>query len=248
MRKLMYLAAAMLAAMLTVGVSAPAASPGPAEAGRKVTFVNHSGERIWLGSRVNDDGSGNLSGLPAIEDGQSADITVPSAEHWRGKFFARQGCKDEGGKFHCEVGDCGPKADQCTTGEQPSSLAEVNFDGKDKLAPWYNVSYVNAVSLPITIEPIDGKGQPGSTQCEEVGCSEKLLQHCPPENLTKDGSGKPVLCTNPNRDAKTAYSDAMTKHCPKAYAWSKQDTEGGNQVMRDCPDCGGFTVTFHRGT
>ncbi len=50
---------------------------------------------------------------------------------------------------------------------------------------------------------------------------------------------------NPNRDARTAYSNALSAQCPKAYAWSKQDTEPGNQTVYDCPACTGFTVTFH---
>ncbi|MEV8404760.1 hypothetical protein AB0R12_02830, partial [Streptomyces niveus] len=32
----------------------------------------------------------------------------------------------------------------------------------------------------------------------------ELLSACPPENLTKDAAGKPIVCVNPNRDAKTA--------------------------------------------
>jgi hypothetical protein len=53
-----------------------------------------------------------------------------------------------------------------------------------------------------------------------------------------------VLCVNPNRDATSAYSDAIKKHCPKAYAWSKQDQETGNKTMRQCAKCKGFVVTF----
>ena len=67
-----------------------------------------------------------------------------------------------------------------------------------------------------------------------------------PENLTKEqGTGRPLVCVNPNRDAKTAYSEALTQKCPKAYAWSKHDAEAGNQVMRQCSKCNGLTVTFH---
>jgi hypothetical protein len=54
-----------------------------------------------------------------------------------------------------------------------------------------------------------------------------------------------MLCVNPDRDAQTAYSTALSSHCPYAYSWSKADTVPGNQVMRDCTKCSGFTVTFH---
>lgn len=251
MRTFVSVTITLLLTMLALGGTAATAQDTSTAADRTITFVNRSGETLWLGSNVNPDGSANLTGLPVLEDGQSADVAIPESGdpgHWRGKFFARQGCTGEsGGSFHCEIGDCGPLADQCTTGEQPASLAEFNFDRGDELAPWYNVSYVNAVSLPITIEPRDATVPPGSTECEAVGCSEPLLGYCPPENLTSSPDGTPRLCTNPSRDEKTPYSDAVNEHCPKAYAWSKQDTEDGNQTMRQCRECSGFTVTFHSG-
>ncbi|MGI5347405.1 glycosyl hydrolase [Streptomyces sp. CA-250714] len=215
-----------------------------------VTLRNETENRIWVGATVNADGSAPLTDLPVLDPGQSATVTVPEragAGHWRGKFFARQGCSgEEGSTFHCAVGDCGPFADRCTTGEQPASLAEFNFDTADKQAPWYNVSYVNAVSAPITITP-DGVAPPeNGGECASVGCPTDLLAHCPPENLTKDKStGKPQVCINPNRDAKTAYSEALKQQCPTAYGWSKHDAENGNQVVRQCSKCKGLTVTFH---
>lgn len=248
-RALFPVLAALAAAALMAAGGASAGTTATAADGPTVTFVNQSGETLWIGSTVNADGSENLTGLPAIEDGRQATVTVPASDrHWRGKFFGRQGCTgDSGSSFHCAIGDCGPDAGGCTTGEQPASLAEFNFDPQDQLAPWYDVSYVNAVSVPITIDPAGSGARSPSAECEPVGCPDPLLQYCPPENLTKDGNGNPVLCTNPNRDAKTPYSDAISSHCPKAYAWSKQDTEGGNQTVRQCRGCSGFTVTFHHG-
>ncbi|RSM87576.1 Thaumatin pathogenesis-like protein [Kibdelosporangium aridum] len=244
MRKILCAVIAVIAALLAV-------TPAAAAADHTVTFVNRSGQTIWIGSGVNADGSVNFSRLPVLQNGQSATVTIPESSapnHWRGKFFARQGCTGEpGSTFRCKVGDCGPFPDRCTTGEQPASLAEFNFDRKDALAPWYNVSYVNAFSLPITIEPRDASAPPGSTECEWVGCSQNLLPFCPPANLSRWDDGTPMLCTNPNRDAKTPYSEAISSRCPKAYAWSKQDTEPGNQVVRQCRQCSGFTVTFHSG-
>jgi hypothetical protein len=249
--------------LLIVGVSGTAAvvqarSDGSDESFAKagaaaehtVTLQNQTDSRIWVGATVNADGSTPLAGLPTLDPGQSATITIPErsgAGHWRGKFFARQGCSgEEGSTFHCAVGDCGPFADRCSVGEQPASLAEFNFDTADALAPWYNVSYVNAVSVPITITP-DGVAPPqNGGECAEMGCPGDLLSVCPPENLTKEqGTNKPLVCVNPNRDAKTAYSDAINKQCPKAYAWSKQDAEAGNQTVRQCSKCSGLTVAFH---
>ncbi|GIJ50306.1 hypothetical protein Val02_71920 [Virgisporangium aliadipatigenens] len=228
-------------------------APPPAAAAvpHTVRFVNSSNQTIWIGSTVNADGSASLTGLPTLAPGQSATITIPenvAPGHWRGKFFARQGCTGASGStFHCLVGDCGVYADRCTTGEQPSSLAEFNFDPGDGLAPWYNVSYVNAFSLPITISPDNAPAPPpGGGSCQVMGCAKDLLPYCPAGNVTYHPStGARMLCTNPNRDAQTPYSEALKAQCPYAYSWSRHDQEPGNQVMRQCANCSGFTITFH---
>ncbi|WP_033355566.1 thaumatin family protein [Kitasatospora aureofaciens] len=211
-----------------------------------VTFVNHSSQKLWIGSGVNADGSKQFTRLPVLAPGQSATVTIPETAapfHWRGKFFARQGCGGASGStFHCRVGDCGPSADHCTTGEQPVGLAEFNFDSKDGAAPWYDVSYVNAFSLPITITPVNAA--PAGGGCETRGCATNLLPYCPPADLTRGPDGKPVLCTNPSRDTPSDYSRALSAKCPKAYTWSKQDQVPGNKVMQQCSRCSGFTVTF----
>lgn len=227
----------------------PAAATGGAE--HTVTFQNRTDSRIWVGSTVNADGSAALTGLPVLDPGQSATVTVPEhagAGHWRGKFFARQGCEgEEGSTFHCAVGDCGPYADHCSTGEQPTSLAEFNFDPADGLAPWYNVSYVNAVSVPITITP-DNVPVPESGACAKAGCAEELLSACPADDLVGDpATGEPLVCVNPNRDAKTPYSDMIAQKCPTAYGWSKQDAEPGNRTVYQCTECTGLTVAFGTG-
>lgn len=245
-------AAVKAGAVKADAVKADAVKTGAVKAGavkaanHTVTFVNRTGRKVWIGSAVNADGSQQMSGLPILESGQSATVTIPensAAGHWRGKFFARMGCTgDSGSTFHCQVGDCGKYAQRCELGEQPTSLAEFNFDTKDALAPWYNVSYVNAFSQPVTIAPNNPAGGGG---CATQGCTENLLPYCPTANLTRWADGKPMLCTNPNRDAKTPYSNAISSRCPRAYAWSKQDQEPGNQVMQNCGKCSGFTVTFH---
>ncbi|GLY97305.1 thaumatin family protein [Actinoplanes sp. NBRC 103695] len=163
-----------------VGDAFSGGSQAHAAGDHTVTFVNDSGEKIWIGSTVNADGSQNFGSLPILDPGQRATITIPESGepgHWRGRFFARQQCTGEpGSTFHCAVGDCGDAPDHCTiNSERPASLAEFNFDPADQWgSPWYNVSYVNAVSLPITITP-DGIPAPasGSQQCGEAGCANR---------------------------------------------------------------------------
>jgi hypothetical protein len=241
----------LLAPLLVAAFAAPvAAGAAPAVTDHTVTFVNQSGQTLWIGSTVNADGSVNFAHLPTLANGQSATVTIPedrAPNHWRGKFFARQGCAGTGSAFHCQTGDCGTAADHCTTGQQPVSLAEFNFDPSDSLAPWYDVSYVDAFSVPVTIAPDNAPPPPsGGGACQVMGCATVLLPYCPAADLKRNPStGAPMLCVNPNRDAQTDYSNALSAHCPYAYSWSKNDTVPGNQVMRDCTKCSGFTVTFH---
>ncbi|MFF3914327.1 thaumatin family protein [Streptomyces sp. NPDC001852] len=54
-------------------------------------------------------------------------------------------------------------------GEQPIGLAEFNFAMKDRDAPWYDVSYVNAFSLPITIAPRGAENVTKNGSCSKQG-------------------------------------------------------------------------------
>lgn len=240
--------------LLVACVAPSAAGATPARvvphADHTVTLVNRTGRTVWVGSEVNADGSAALDGLPTLDPGQSSTVDIPEhagAGHWRGTFFARQGCSGQDGvDFHCQLGDCGPHVDRCSTGEASVSLAEFDFDPSDSLAPWYDVSYVNAFSVPVTITPDGVTPPPDGGACATMGCPDDLLPYCPSQDLVTDpGTGGALECVNPNRDAQTSYSDAIGSHCPYAYAWSGADTVPGNQVVRDCTSCSGMTVTFH---
>jgi hypothetical protein len=260
----------LLAMALAMAVAGPghtasaSASPAPvathagglsgfaAAAAHTVTFVNRSGRTMWIGSVTNvnepDGDSVNFTDLPILQPGKAASVRIPEGRapgHWRGRFFARTGCSGEpGSTFHCAVGDCGPFARRCSVGPQPVSLAEFNFDTRNSMAPWYDVSYVDGFSLPITIAPVGAQHPTPNESCSVQGCTDNLLRFCPEPDKVRS-HGVVVLCVNPNRDAETSYSQAISTHCPKAYAWSKQDHDPGNRTMKQCAKCDGFTVTFH---
>jgi hypothetical protein len=238
----------MLASNTVTNAAVPTRAEAAAAVNHTVTLVNHTGRKVWIGSTVNADGSKKLVNLPILKPGQSATVTIPETAapgHWRGKFFAREDCTGKSGStFHCRLGDCGKFAQRCAKTEQDVSLAEFNFDPSDNNAPWYDVSYVNAFSVPITITPKNAV-TPAGGGCATAGCSKNLLPNCPAGNLTRWPSGKPMLCTNPSRDAQTAYSDMIGSRCPKAYGWSDADKPAGNKVMQQCSKCSGFTVAFH---
>ncbi|WP_333771563.1 thaumatin family protein [Streptomyces sp. IBSBF 2435] len=129
---------------------ATAATASPTATQHTVTLVNRTARTVWVVSSVNADGSTALTGLPALAPGASAAVAIPgntAAHHRRGTLFAREGCSGTpGSTFPCVLGDCGTATDRCTAGEQPVSLAEFTVDPSDSLAPWYDVSYVNAFS------------------------------------------------------------------------------------------------------
>jgi Ricin-type beta-trefoil lectin domain/Thaumatin family len=224
-----------------------------AAAAHTITFVNHSGETVWIGSLANSDGSRTIVGLPTLADGQSATVRIPddaSPPFWRGTFFARQRCGGQPGQsFHCLVGDCGVYADRCANGQQPVSLAEFNFDRNDSAAPWYDVSYVDAVSLPLTIEPRGADAGRAAGTCVRADCSgNQLLSACPAENARYDQqTGDRILCVNPNRDGQTAYTQALAAFSPRAYTWSTEDRAPGHTTVLNCGQCPDFVVTLHGG-
>jgi hypothetical protein len=60
-----------------------------AATGHTITFVNNSGEALWIGSTTNMDGSRNLDNLPVLVAGESVSLTIPDNQgpnHWRGRF------------------------------------------------------------------------------------------------------------------------------------------------------------------
>jgi len=245
-RKAAFLAVALLALGLIVVTS----TRSDAVTGERVTFVNATGETVWIGSGVNDDGSRPITGLPRLAPGESATIVIPDGDqpnHWRGRFWARQRCTGEpGSTFRCMVGDCGPYADRCVAGGQPASLAEFNFDQNNPHAPWYNVSYVDALSVAITIET-PGAPETDAGTCARWDCSGgQLLAACPEAHVIHDPrNGERVNCVNPNRDAESDYTVALRGFAPRAYLWSTHDTVPGNKTVYACPGCADFVVTFH---
>lgn len=240
---LLSVALGVVTALVMYGSSAQAAED------YTVTLVNHTGEKVWLGS-VAEKGSQQITGLPTVDDGKKATVRIPvnDSGKWFGKFVPRQKCGGEDGdSFHCKVGDCGPRVDRCSTyTPDPASYAEFHFDRNNSSGQWYNASYVDGFSVPVTVDA-NVESPPDSGECSRAGCPEDLMQHCPDGNVVEDpDTGKPLVCENPDRDSPdTEYSKAMSKHCPKAYSWSGNDTVPGNDVVRNCTKCNGFTVTFH---
>jgi Thaumatin family./Ricin-type beta-trefoil lectin domain. len=243
--------AVALVLVLAAGLIVVMSTRSVAVGGERVTFVNATAETLWIGAGENPDGSRRIGGLPTLRPGESATVVVPYGDgpgHWRGRFFARQRCSGSpGSTFHCLVGDCGVYPDRCERTAEPVSLAEFNFDQNDPLGPWYNVSYVDALSLAITIETPGAPGSAVAGSCVRWDCSGgQLLAACPEELAVKDPQrGDRVNCVNPNRDAESAYTAALRPFGPRAYLWSAHDLVPGAETVFNCAGCSDFVVTFH---
>lgn len=79
-----------------------------------------------------------------------------------------------------------------------------------------------------------------------MGCTTDLLPYCPAANVTNyPGTSTRMLCTNPNRDAQTATATRSAATARTRNSWSKADSVPGNQVIRQCANCTGFTITYY---
>ncbi|MFI6244469.1 ricin-type beta-trefoil lectin domain protein [Micromonospora sp. NPDC050795] len=250
-RAVAFVGTVLLALGLIVGISTTA----DAVVRHRVKLVNRTGETLWIGSRAStDDGSGPVLELPKLLPGIEQTVEIPytydkenRVVHWRGTFFARQRCSGTSGvDFRCQVADCGRFEDRCEFGEQPASLAEFNFDLNDANAPWYDVSYVNALSLAITIDTPGADRPDAAGTCVRWSCSGgQLLAACPDAHAEVDTvRGDRINCLNPNRDAETVYTRALGAFAPRAYLWSTHDRIPGNLTMYNCPRCEELVVTF----
>ena len=235
---------------LALGLIVVTSSSSAAVAGERVKFVNATGETLWIGSGESGDGSRRIGNLPTLRPGGTATIVIPDGDqprHWRGRFFARQRCSGEpGSTFRCLVGNCGVFPDRCELGAEPVSLAEFNFDQNNPNAPWYNVSYVDAVSLAITIETPGAARAAVAGTCARSDCSGgQLLAACPEAHAVRDPQrGDRVNCVNPHRDGESGYTAALLPFAPRAYLWSTHDRVPGNETVLNCPGCADFVVTF----
>ncbi|MEV6341953.1 ricin-type beta-trefoil lectin domain protein [Actinoplanes sp. NPDC051851] len=237
--------------VVTLGLIVGMSTISSAVSGEKVTFVNSTGETLWIGSTMEDDGSTQITGLPKLAAGEKATITIPdggSPAFWRGTFFARQRCSGESGStFHCQVGDCGNLEDRCSTEAQPASLTEFTFDQGDARAPRYDVSYAKAVSLAITIDTPGVTSSTAAGTCVHMDCSGgQLLAACPDAYAKKDSAkGDRINCVNPKPAEETDYVEALQTYGPRAVLWAGSDTVEGNEARFSCPHCGDVVVTFH---
>ncbi|KAL4580694.1 hypothetical protein LXL04_016895 [Taraxacum kok-saghyz] len=193
-----------------------------------ITIINNCHETIWPGITATN------TTLPGggfvLKPGETAIYTTPPV--WGGRIWGRTGCSfDKNNNGTCQTGSCGTSLICTTPGTPPASIAEFTLSD----TAFYDVSLVDGFNLPITVTPIQGKGE-----CSIAGCDTDLMVSCPPE-LTFRSDGKAVACRsacnvfdsdeycckgmygNPVTCVPTNYSKIFKTACPVAYSYAYDD-------------------------
>jgi hypothetical protein len=170
----------------------PPGQPVLASGARRVTFVNHLGQEIWVAASPDTAHPLTATGW-ALPPGQSVTITVPN--QYNGRFWGRTGCVFHGSTGHCQTGDCGGRF-QCTGwGTIPATLAEYNLDAWQHL-DFYDISMVDGDNVPMYAYPTSGDAprKVSPDGCVAAGCTTAVP--CPAA-LQITAAGKVVACESP---------------------------------------------------
>ncbi|CAK7347029.1 unnamed protein product [Dovyalis caffra] len=213
-------------------------SSGPkmTECARVFTISNYCKETVWPAVTPGENFNG---GGFELKSGQSFVVTAPVG--WSGRIWGRTGCKfDKSGNGSCKTGACGTSLKCKASGETPASLAEFTLTTLD----FYDVSLVDGFNLPITVTPINGKGN-----CSVAGCNADLRTSCPSELAVKSSGkgvyGNPVVCQP------TYYSKKFKEACPTAYSYAYDDPtsiftcSGTDYVVTFCLSRKQTVCTYH---
>ncbi len=250
-------------AAAAVGLGA-AGWPGRASAAGSATFtfVNNTGQTIWPGALGNAGQAIPNGGGWELASGQSMTITVPDT--WAGRFWARTYCTfNSSGSGSCETGDCGGVLACNGAGGHPNvSLAEFTLGGGTS-SDFYDVSFVDAFNIPITVAPVGGTTSSSNPyQCSTAGCNVNLNPACPSALADIDSSGNTIACLSACSEFGTdqyccagAYNSPSTctpatwpvdyaayfkQSCPAAYSYAFDDPTS----TFTCSGASGYVLTF----
>ncbi|KAF5450767.1 hypothetical protein F2P56_031094 [Juglans regia] len=225
------------------------------ESARVFTIINNCKETIWPAVTPGENFNG---GGFELKPGQSIVLTAPVS--WSGRIWGRTGCKfDSNGSGKCQTGACGSSLKCGASGDPPASLAEFTLAALD----FYDVSLVDGFNLPMSVTPINGKGN-----CSVAGCDGDLRTFCPSE-LSLKANGKVIACRsacdvfntdeyccrgvhgNPLTCQPTFYSKKFKEACPTAYSYAYDDPtsiftcSGTDYVVSFCSSRSQQVCTYH---
>ncbi|XP_022753152.1 thaumatin-like protein [Durio zibethinus] len=232
-------------------------SSGPKmhECARIFTIINNCKETVWPGITPGDNFNG---GGFELKSRQSIVFQAPVG--WSGRIWGRTGCKfDKNGNGPCQTGDCDNTLKCNGGGKTPASLSEFTLATLD----FYDVSLVDGFNLPLSVTPVNGKGN-----CSMASCDSDLRKICPSE-LAFKANGKVVACRsacdvfntdeycckgiygNPAVCQPTYYSKKFKSACPTAYSYAYDDPtsiftcSGADYVITFCAVRNQPVCTYH---
>lgn len=190
----------------------------------RLRIVNRCGGDLWIAHSSNVPGAQNVRLAP----GAFHDYALPDGELSAARFWPKTGCDATG--HACRVGDngegggapCGP------TGCAPpfDSKFEATFAAIGSSAQtWYNLSFVDGYTLPITVRPIG----PGTNQgtCVTSDCSGLTLDACPAAESLGDGTTVDLRVRDPADPSRTIACLAPCKawNYPAPYGLGEPESE-----------------------
>jgi hypothetical protein len=243
------------------GAAAAALGLGSLGFAERASAAN-TGQTIWPGALGNSGQTIPNGGGWELAAGESLTVTVPST--WGGRFWARTYCTfSASGTGSCETGDCGGVLACNGAGGTPNvTLAEFTLGGGTS-SDFYDVSFVDAFNVPITVAPIGGTtSSTDAYQCGTAGCTVNLNPGCPAALQDVDSSGNIIACKSACSEFATdqyccagAYNTSATcvpstwpvdyaayfkSSCPNAYSYAYDDPTS----TFTCAGASGYTITF----
>jgi hypothetical protein len=253
----------VLCALLAAGGAVAGRASAQAATGVTFTFVNNSGQTIWVGALGNFGRATPNGGGWALANGASTTLNLPG--DWGGRFWGRTGCSFDGaGHGHCDTGDCGGRlACGGLGGATPASLAEFTLQ-RDHPGwnDYFDVSFVDGFNVPMTVRPAGGATNAGDPyRCTDAGCGADLNPRCPDPLRYRNGAGAVMGCksacdafgtdqyccrgaygtpaTCRPGDWPVDYAAYFKAACPHAYSYAYDDPTSTYQ----CVDCG-YRIVF----
>ncbi|KAI5454371.1 hypothetical protein NCC49_004426 [Naganishia albida] len=239
---------------------------------RTFTIINQCTQPIWTGIFNTDghppmvfaDNAQKTTGFKLESNGGKKRLTAP--DQWGGRIWPRTNCKQQGGQFVCQSGNCPGTDENCTQTGEVCTLAEFSLFPEN--GDWYNLSLVDGFNIPMQI-----KLSKTTAECPNLTCSTDILKTCPKQLLDFGGSvcssackkklalgsyknldtgaivkGDRNCCTGPFDVPGTCpaegvdYYNVFKSACPDAYAHAYDDKKSLQQCPKSVqPD---YTITF----
>ncbi|KAM6593094.1 hypothetical protein CsatA_000797 [Cannabis sativa] len=219
-----------------------------------ITIKNNCQRPIWPATLTGDQKPQLSTTGFELAPGASRSVDIP-AGRWTGRFWGRDRCSTNSGRFTCASGECGSGKVECNGagGAPPTTLVELTVEGNGG-QDFYDVSNVDGFNLPVSVVPQGGRGE-----CKQSSCPANINAACPGQLQFKSGNdvvGCFSACAKFNEDMyccrgahdkpetcpPSDFSRFFKAQCPEAYSYAYDDKTstftcfgGPNYLITFCP-------------